>query len=137
MCAAEGRSKESLSSEYALLSQIASELKNRIELINVAINDMEIALYSLKEISKLMGGETILVPIGGNIMVRASYLKNEKVLVNVGSGVVVEKSFDEAISYIENRIKLLREELQKRTSEYQNVLSRMSYIERQIIGKQK
>jgi len=137
MCAAEGRSKESLSSEYALLSQIASELKNRIELINVAINDMETALYSLKEISKLMGGETILVPIGGNIMVRASYLKNEKVLVNVGSGVVVEKSFDEAISYIENRIKLLREELQKRTSEYQNVLSRMSYIERQIIGKQK
>ena len=135
MSTAADKNKEALSSEYALLSQIATELKNRIDLINVAINDFETALASLKEISKLSNGETLLVPIGGNIMIRVSFLEDDKVLVNVGSGVVVEKSFNDAISYLEEKVKLMREELKKRANEYQTILQRMSYIEGQVISR--
>ena len=102
---------------------------------NITTNDFETALASLKEISKLSNGETLLVPIGGNIMIRVSFLEDDKVLVNVGSGVVVEKSFNDAISYLEEKVKLMREELKKRANEYQTILQRMSYIEGQVISR--
>ncbi len=135
MSTSDSKTQEALSSEYALLSQVANELKNRIDLINVAINDFETALSSLREVSRLSDGENMLIPIGGNILIKVSFVKSEKVLVNVGSGVVVEKSIEEAASYLEEKIKVMRDELKKRVNEYQNVLQRMSIIERQVVGK--
>ncbi len=135
MSMSDSKTQEALSSEYALLSQVANELKNRIDLINVAINDFETALSSLKEVSKLSDGESMLIPIGGNILIKVSFVKSEKVLVNVGSGVVVEKGIEDAVSYLEEKIKVMRDELKKRVNEYQNVLQRMSIIEQQVASK--
>ncbi len=124
--------RRDLSAEYAVLNQLAGELRRRMDLLNTAISELTVARSALGELRKLSGGEEVLVPIGGNVMIRAQFLKTERVLVGVGSGVMVEKSFEEAESYLAERERRLREELQRVASEYQKVLARMSEIERQL-----
>lgn len=128
----EQKTRERLSAEYAILAQVANELRSRIDLLNAAINDVTVARSALKELMKLSGGEDMVVPIGGGVMVRAAYKKEDRVMVSIGANVVVEKRIDEAIGYLEERERILRQELQQRVAEYQKIAARLGQIERQV-----
>jgi len=47
---------------------------------------------------------TVLFQVGGGASLRAKILEPEKVLVNIGSDVIVEKSNEDAIGYLRDRI---------------------------------
>ena len=54
-------------------------------------------------------GSEILVPVGGGSFVYARVSSSDRVLLGLGSGVTAEKSIDDAVETMEERIKELSE----------------------------
>jgi len=121
--------RSKLSAEYALLAQLANELRSQLDLLNAALNEVLTAKAALEEVSKLKGGEELLIPLGGGVMIKASFKGEHKVLVNVGSNVIVEKDLEGAVKYLSDREQALRRELQQRASEYRSILERLRELE--------
>lgn len=90
-------------------------LEKQMENIQNAINDYMLAKKTLEEYAKV-GDEEVLIPVGGGILVYGKLSKEKKVIMNMGSGVSFELSWDEAVKKIDERLKEL-ENAQKSTME--------------------
>lgn len=63
------------------------------------------SLSSIQALEALESGDdSILLPLGGGVSVRAKITDAENILVNVGADVLIAKSREEAISYLKDRI---------------------------------
>ncbi len=105
---AERSSQDKLQS---LLTQIGSYrelirvLQQQISNLVEARSELSMTLNFLKNMRQLKPDTEVLIPVGSGALVPGRLTTVEKVLVEIGSGVVVEKSAEEAVQVIENRIK--------------------------------
>jgi prefoldin alpha subunit len=90
--------------ETRVLENTYNELSARQNLLERALIENRSALDAIKGLS---GGpsDEVLMQIGGGAMLRSPPPSTNKVLVGVGSGVVVEKTREEAVALIEERAK--------------------------------
>ena len=132
MVEARRSSRENSAAEYALLTQIADELRRRIELLNAALGEMAAAKSALEEVEKLEKGEEILVPLGSGVYLKAMVADKQSALLALGADVVVERSFSEIKEYLDRREQQIREALQKSVNDYQVVVSRLRELEREL-----
>ena len=83
--------------------------------------------------------DEVLMPVGGGILLRASPPKTDKVLLNIGANVVVEKTRDEANKFMEARAKDIEENIIAIASQRNQIAQRLdsdrrtlqSFIDRQ------
>ena len=77
--------------------------------------------------------ETIsLVPLGIGVYVKSLIYPLEKVLVNIGAGVVVEKRKDDAVNFIEQRIKEFELATKQLATQKQQISHRMMEIQNTV-----
>ena len=77
--------------------------------------------------------ETIsLVPLGIGVYVKSLIYPIEKVLVNIGAGVVVEKKKDDAVNFIEQRIKEFELATKQLSTQKQQISQRMMEIQNTV-----
>jgi prefoldin alpha subunit len=102
-----------LTVELRLLEQTAEALQSRINMVNAVITDLTYANQTLEGLEKEEKNPELLVPIGGSSYVNAKLEDRDKVIVGMGAGVSVEKTWGEAKEIIKKRL----EDLEKtRTS---------------------
>lgn len=94
--------KEELLIKLSLLEQQANEIAQKIEAVDNQISELESLRLSLIKIEKSQGKE-MLAPLGRGIFLRTE-IKDEKLFVNVGSRILVKKSFKESAEIIEKQI---------------------------------
>ena len=82
---------------YELISQ---EIRRRIDYIQ-ELNNVSTTLNSMDEIA----GKPIFDPIGGEFYISGSASKDQKCLVGVGAGYMLEKNTDEAKEFAAKLIK--------------------------------
>ena len=95
---------QSLVSELRVIETYTTEINNRISMIARAIMENRGALELIKTYPDEKITE-ILVTIGGGLFLKASAPPPEKFIVNVGAQLALEKTKDDAIVYIEERLK--------------------------------
>ncbi len=106
-----------LSVELRLLEDTAEALQARINMVDAAIADLTYANKTLEGLEENRLGSELLVPIGGSSYIKAKLNDKDKVIVGMGAGVSVEKTFEEAKEVIEKRLEGLektRDSLQQR-----------------------
>jgi prefoldin alpha subunit len=106
-----------LSVEMRLLEETANALQSRINMVDAAIADLSYADSTLEGLRKNNVGSKLLVPIGGNSYIKAKLDDPDKVIVGMGAGVSLEKTFQEAKEVIKKRLEGLektKESLQQR-----------------------
>jgi len=88
--------------EARVLESTYNELTARQNLLERALLESRAALDSIKELS---GGSPpeVLTQIGGGAMLHSQPPSTDRVLVSVGSNVVIEKPKDEAVALLEER----------------------------------
>ena len=89
--------------------QQMSQLEMQAQYIQAAIMDYNKAKLTLEKLSELDAETDMKIPIGGGIFIDATAKKEAKPLVDVGSGIVIEKTYEDAIKKIDERI----EEIEK------------------------
>jgi prefoldin alpha subunit len=87
--------------EVRVLEGTYNELTARQNLLERALLESRAALESIKGLD----GESkeVLTQIGGGAMLRSPPPSTDRVLLNVGSNVVIEKSKEEAVAMLEER----------------------------------
>ncbi len=88
-------------------------------LINV-LKDTASAIESIKGISEKKESET-LVQVGTGIFVKTKISSNDKIFLNIGAGVSIEKDKDSAINFLESRIKEIEVALNETAAQKQEV----------------
>ena len=88
--------------EVRVLESTYNELTARQNLLERALLESRAALDSIKGLSGPAPPE-VLTQIGGGAMLRSQPPSTDKVLVSIGSNVVLEKSKEEAVAMLEER----------------------------------
>ncbi len=88
-------------------------------LINV-LKDTASAIDSIKGITEKKESET-LVPVGTGVFVKTKISSNDKIVLNIGAGVAIEKDKDSAINFLESRIKEIEVALNDTAAQKQEV----------------
>jgi prefoldin alpha subunit len=110
--------------ELRILESTAEYLQSRVNLINAAITELNLASMSLEGIEK-KDSDSIFVPIGGGSYVKAKLENTDKVVYGIGAGIAVEKSIKEAKEGIANRIAELSKTKAALEQQLNQVLMRM------------
>jgi prefoldin alpha subunit len=88
--------------EIRVLESTYNELSARQNLLERALLESRAALDSIKELANQTSPE-VLTQIGGGAMLRSKPPSTEKVMVSVGSNIVIEKPKEEAVAMLEER----------------------------------
>ncbi|MEM1593284.1 MAG: prefoldin subunit alpha [Archaeoglobaceae archaeon] len=107
--------------KVAILQQLQREfevLQRRIVELELLANEYRKAVSSLEFLKSSESIVNALINFGGGVFGYAEIKESKKFLVNVGSGIVIEKSVDDALSFVKQRL----EEVEKASAEATNAL---------------
>jgi prefoldin alpha subunit len=108
-----------------------SELSQKETSIVSIIREASSAIHSLKTIDNKADTET-LVPLGLGTFVKTKIVPNEKLILNVGAGIAVEKDKDSTINFLELRLKEMQVALQETSNQKQQIAASLEQGKQQM-----
>ncbi len=115
----------SLAAQLKTLEAYLNELIARESTILRFISDARLVVDAINGLASVGDDAYTLLPLGIGIYVHAKVNTKDKLLVSIGSDVAIEKSKDDAISYIENRVKELENALIALNNQKQEIQMRI------------
>jgi prefoldin alpha subunit len=94
---------EKLLYTYQMLEEQLGNLNQQSSFISGQIQTLSISKKTLEGLQNVKEGHEMIIPVG-SIFMKAKVSQENKVLVNLGAGIVAEKSIQEAIPYIDTMI---------------------------------
>jgi len=120
--------------------QQAEVFASQLELMENGRMEAHAAIEALETLATSEDG-TVLLQLGGGASLRAKVLEPEKVLLNIGSEVILERSNADAVGYLRDRItemeasqKKVAEALEKLRSQMNEIAKRLEQGYRQASG---
>lgn len=113
-----------LETYYGDLSQREATLVN---VLREAIS----AIESIKALREKPNSDS-LVPIGMGTYVQTKISSSNKIILNVGAGIAMEKTYDSSINYLEARIKEIEVAIQDTTARKQDAMARLEQGKEQM-----
>ncbi|MEM1581975.1 MAG: prefoldin subunit alpha [Candidatus Bathyarchaeia archaeon] len=110
--------------ELRILENTAEYLQARVNFVNAALTELNLASMSLEGIEK-KESDSIFVPIGGGSYIKAKLEDTDKVIYGIGAGVSIEKPIKEAKEDIANRIAELNRAKAALEQQLNQVLTRL------------
>lgn len=117
--------------QLQMLEGYVGDLAHRENTLVTVLQEAISATESLKEL-KTKPDASSLVPVGLGTFVKSKISSNDKVVLNIGAGVAVEKDTDSAINYLEARIKEIEVALQDASAKKRDAESRLEHGKQQI-----
>ena len=112
---------------YRMLESRLNNMAKQRDMIVSKIMEIHSTLMTVEEIEK--GSEDVLFPIGSAAYIRGKPVDKEKIIVEIGAGVVMEKTPAEIKKLLEERKKELELATDSLGKEMQNIASSMQKIE--------
>ncbi|MCD6513129.1 MAG: prefoldin subunit alpha [Thermoplasmata archaeon] len=107
----------------------------QIELIERLIKDYERTVDTLIEIEKMEGEREAMLPIGGNLFLYATIKDTRKVVARVGGKVMIEKSVNRAIDFVNKRIEELKRSEESLIKTANDIREKMEEISKKLRDK--
>jgi len=108
--------EQELAKIMSLIEYYKEQLQNtelQSQYLQAAITDYYKAQMTLEQMHNTEKDTDMLIPIGGSTYINVSSKDTSKVLFDIGSGFVAEKSVDDAIKKIGERIENLQKNMEK------------------------
>ena len=117
--------------QMQMMEGYLSELTQKEGTIMSIIREASSAIQSLKTIDTKADNET-LVPVGLGTFIKTKVMPNEKLILNVGAGIAVEKDKDSAINFLELRLKEMQVALQETSNQKQQIAASLEQGKQQM-----
>lgn len=117
--------------QMQMLETYFTDLTQREGTLLSVLREAVSAIESIKALREKPNSDT-LVPIGMGTYVQTKILSSDKIVLNIGAGIAVEKTYDSSISYLEARIKEIQVALQDTSVKKQEVLARLEQGKEQM-----
>jgi prefoldin alpha subunit len=120
-----------MAQQSRMLEAYMNDLTGRQAAVARLLEEARIASATIQGISADAESET-LMPVGIGVYVRTSVPPVKKLVVNLGSGVALEKSREDALNFVESRIKEYEVAMRQLEAQRQEVAMRMEQMQQQI-----
>jgi len=117
--------------QMQMLEGYLSELSQKEATIVSVIREASSAIQSLKTIDNKMDNET-LTPVGLGTFIKTKVVPNEKLILNIGAGIAIEKDKDSAINFLELRLKEMQVALQETSNQKQQISASLEQGKQQM-----
>jgi prefoldin alpha subunit len=117
--------------QMQMLENLFGELTQKENSIINIIREANSAIHSIKGIDTQSESDS-LVPLGLGTFMKSKVNSNEKIIINVGSGIAIEKNHNDAINYLESRLKELEIVLQETNQQRQQVAANLEQGKQQM-----
>ena len=117
--------------QMQILESYFADLSQREETLFTVLQETTSAIDSLRSIKEKPISET-LVPMGMGTYVHTKISSEDKIILNIGAGIAMEKDIDAAINYLEARIKEIEVALQDTAAKKHDAASRLEQGKEQI-----
>ena len=114
----------------------AEALQQQISMVSLSAQDCQRAITTIEELEKEKAGAQTMVPIWSGSFVYAKLDMIDKVVVNVGAGISIEKSVPEAKEILQRRKNELDKILEKMNTTLGQLAQGMQAIEAQVAALQ-
>ena len=108
-----------------------NEVLERESTVTKLIEEARLAAYALQNISLDKENEA-LMPIGVGVYLKTNIPSIDKLLVNIGAGVTIEKTREDTLHYVESRIKEFEIGLNQLTEQKKQITSQLEQIQQQV-----
>ena len=115
---------QQLMQQMQMLETYFTDLSQREGTLLSVLREAVSAIESIKSLREKPDSDT-LVPIGMGSYVQTKISSNDKIVLNIGAGIAVEKSYDSTINYLEARIKEIEVALQDTSARKQDAVARL------------
>ncbi len=112
--------------ELQLLNSQAQMIAQQLDHIESSLLEIEYVKNALDEMKKTKEGSELLAPLSSGIFVKATAQPVDTLLVNVGNGVVVEKSIADTKALLDERV-------YEMTGVRETLMTQLQKIEQQLI----
>jgi prefoldin alpha subunit len=116
--------EEEITKNLALIEYYKEQLNAidyQTQFMQAALADYYKAKITIEQLQKTDEKSDILIPVGGGSFINGSIKDASKVLVDIGAGLVAEKTIEDAIKKIDERIKNLQEKQERLLSTAQKL----------------
>lgn len=110
--------------QLQMLETYYADLTQREATLVSVLREASLAIESLKSLGVTPNSET-LVPIGLGTFVKANISSSNKIILNVGAGVAIEKDKDSGINFLESRLKEIEIALQDNSAKKSQIEERL------------
>ena len=117
--------------QMQMLENMFGELTQKERSIINIIREANSAIHSIKGIRTQSESDN-LVPLGLGAFMKTKVNSYEKIIMNVGSGIAIEKTHDDAINYLESRLKELEIALQDTNQQRQQIAANLEQGKQQM-----
>ena len=117
--------------QMQMMEGYLSELTQKEGTIMSIIREASSAIQSLKTIDTKTNNET-LVPVGLGTFIKTKVVPNEKLILNIGAGIAIEKDKDSAINFLELRLKEMQVALQETSNQKQQISASLEQGKQQM-----
>ena len=117
--------------QMQMLENYFVELNRKEESLIGIIREAASAIQSIKAINEQPESST-LVPMGMGSFAKAKISSNEKLILNLGAGVAIEKDKDAAINYLESRLKEMEVALKDTSAQKQQVMQNLEMGKQEV-----
>ena len=119
-----------LQAEIEQLQASLSAIEQQISLISRAMNSLESALVTQRELESKKTGDEVLIPIGGSNLVLCTIKDPDNIFLSLGSGVTKRTTLAEAITMNIQQLESLKSNIEKFQSQFTQ-FSQMVNVRRQ------
>lgn len=89
--------------QFKMMQEQLEKLQEHAEMLKQRNSELELTSESLKEIEKTKANTEILAPLADGIFMKTELKDNQKLILNVGADVIVEKDVPEVLKLIEEQ----------------------------------
>ena len=117
---------------YQVAEQQIKSHQQQLEKFEQQLQEIRTVVEALEDISKAKKETEVLVPLSGGIFFRAKMADNQKFLVNVGSGTVVEKTVEETKGLVKDQVKEIEKYKDQITENLANLITECQMLEAEL-----
>jgi prefoldin alpha subunit len=118
--------EEEITRNLTLIEYYKQQLESidmQLQYLQSTLADYQRAKITVGQLSAVDENSEVLIPVGAGTFVNGSLKNTSNVLIGVGAGIVIEKTVDETVIKLEERIKRIQENLDKMVSLGQKIQS--------------
>jgi len=122
---------QQLMQQMQMLETYFADLSHREGTLFSVLREATAAIQSIKSLSQKSDSEA-LVPVGMGTFVKTKISSNDNIVLNIGSGVSLEKDHTSAINYLEARIKEIQVAIQDTSAKKNDAAAQLEQGKNQI-----
>ncbi|MBS7287930.1 MAG: prefoldin subunit alpha [Candidatus Freyarchaeota archaeon] len=119
-------------SQLNIYEQQAQVLEDRLALLNQMLEETRRATLALEEIKSMDPEHEVLISLGAGAFLKVKVAERERVIFQIGAGVVMEKSVDDVKAKLSERQGELQRELQATAQQLDATVRRARELNRQL-----